>query len=274
MIETAKPALDRGFRIHPCHPRSKEPMWSGWPRRATSDPAEVEKWDVPQDSNYGVVATSDGICILESDDLPALVKLLGWELPPTFTVQATEGHPHFYFEQTAATRSLGNCVRPGIFEFKQNNCYVIGPGCAHPSGRIYQIIRDLPVAVFPDWLVGELNRLRGGSKVGGRKVAEDEVLGEGEGRHYILMSEAGRLWDGEKTQEEMFEQLQAFNEKHCDPPRDAGHLMQMIEYVMEREPNYKTAHVVLNQKFKPRGPAKVDLSKMEKGSDGIWRIKS
>src|SRR5215471_16697893 len=98
----------RGFRVHPNRPKDKLPILSGWPDQATTDPATIEKWahEYP-DANCGVAVGAD-LCVLESDDLEKLKELLGTvEIPTTYTVQARENRPHFYFRPTAMTHQAG-----------------------------------------------------------------------------------------------------------------------------------------------------------------------
>lgn len=214
-------AINRGLSVHPVKPRGKEPLLKDWPAKASRYPKVIRQWEEQfPGCNFGVAANSE-YCILESDDLKRFQEQLNWTLPETYTVQARSNRPHMYFRQTKASRAAGNLDLPGIFEFKQNNRYVVAEGSIHPTGAVYTCTQDAPIIPIPDWLVGELIRLRSGSgvRMSAPLPPDGQMLGQGKGRHPMLMSQAAKLWDGEKTEEQMFEELQAINEKYCDPPK-------------------------------------------------------
>lgn len=236
--EVTKKALDRGLTIHPVKPRGKEPWLTNWPKMASRDPEVVSAWAVRfPNSNYGVVA-NDEFCILESDDVDTLISRLSFELPSTYTTQARPGRPHIYLRQTPVSRAAGNMDCPGVFEFKQNNRYVVGEGSVHPTGAVYSVTSEHPIVDIPDWLVSDLIAIRAGrdTKVSAPSPIPGEKLGEGEGRHPMLMSMAAKLWDGAKTREGLFEDLDTINQEHCDPPKPAGHLLDIVDWIMQREP--------------------------------------
>lgn len=236
--EVVENALSRGLTIHPVRPRSKEPWLTAWNKQASKEKEVVQEWcrRFPN-SNYGVAATEE-YCILESDDALTFKNRLSKALPSTYTVQARDNRPHYYFRQTEASKNAGNMDCPGVFEFKQNNRYVVGEGSIHPSGPTYVCISDKPIAEIPSWLVEDLQRIRSGREVSvsAPMPAEGVKLGEGEGRHPLLMSQAARLWDGSKTREEFFADLEEVNQQHCGPPKSAAHLLDIIDWIMERAP--------------------------------------
>lgn len=251
------PALRRGLSIHPVKPRGKEPWLNSWPKQATTDLTTVADWmkRFPT-SNYGVAAT-DEFCILESDNLEELRNRISKQLPKTYMVQARENRPHIYFRQTPASRSVGNMDSPGIFEFKQNNRYVVGEGSIHPTGAVYACIEDAPIAEIPDWLITDLQRIRSGSglKVSAPVPEGGAKYGEGEGRHPMLVSQAARMWDGQMSETEFFDKLQDLNLKHCDPPKTAAHVVEIVKWFMEREPVDKGPRVVIGgSKPEPEEP--------------------
>ena len=135
-LEIATRNAARSFRVHPLRPKDKLPLLAGWPDQATSDPAPIEQWAAQYpDANCGVAVGPD-LCVLESDDLARLKELLGpVEIPATFTVQARENRPHFYFRPTAKTLESGNCTLAGVFEFKQSRLQVVAEGSTIRAAR-------------------------------------------------------------------------------------------------------------------------------------------
>jgi hypothetical protein len=246
-----KNALDRGLTVHPVKPRDKNPWLKGWPTQASRKPEVIAEWSKRfPNSNYGVVANED-YCILESDDYSALRERVSRTIPSTYRVGARENRPHIYFLQTERSRAAGNMDVAGLFEFKQNNRYVVGEGSIHPTGATYQCTEDAPIVPIPDWLVDDLQVLKAGrsvtKSVAAPLPAEGVKLGEGEGRHPMLMSQAAILWDGDRTREEMFTDLQAINLQKCDPPKTEEHLLDIIDWLMSRPPTATGPRIVSNK---------------------------
>jgi hypothetical protein len=244
----AAKALRRGLAIHPLKPLDKRPMLSGWNTRATRDEAQIAEWSrLYPTANYGVVA-DDTFCILESDNFSELRELLRKPLPQTYTVGARANRPHIYFLQTPASKAAGNMDSPGLFEFKQNNKYVVGEGSIHPTGPVYTCLNEDPIIPIPDWLVAALVALRSGTghRVSAPLPTGDRKLGEGEGRHPMLVSQAAKMWDGHIDETEFFDRLNDINLQYCDPPKTAGHVMDIVKHFMERrQPIDRGPQVVL-----------------------------
>lgn len=246
-------ALDRGLTIHPVKPRGKEPWLNGWPKAASRNPDVIQEWVTRfPTSNYGVVAT-DEFCILESDNLPALMERISRGMPFTYMVQARANRPHIYFRQTSKSKAAGNMDCPGIFEFKQNNRYVVGEGSVHPEGMIYTCIKEDPIVEIPDWLITDLQSIRSGRGVRNAVPlkAEGETYGVGEGRHQLLMRKVAQMWDGKMTEEEFLAKAQRFNEEHCDPPKETGNLLDEIRWIMKRPPADRGPVIVVGKSEPP-----------------------
>jgi len=254
-------ALDRGLTIHPVKPRNKEPWLAGWPKQASRDPKVVQGWITRfPTSNYGVAA-SEEYCILESDNVGELQSRLSKQLPVTYTVQARPNRPHIYFKQTDKSRAAGNMDCPGIFEFKQNGRYVVGEGSIHPEGMTYSCIKDEPIAEMPDWLVEDLQRIRSGSalKVSAPMPKDGEVYGVGEGRHPMLMSTGARLHDGTRDRDQLFADLNAINLEKCDPPKTPAHVLDIVDWLMERPPVDRGPQVLVGKTLPPEPQAETPV---------------
>jgi len=237
-IDRAKAAIERGFSVIPLAPKSKEPL-PGWgPTKKSRSLAPFAQ--VSADCNVGIVA-DENFLVLETDDEAQLRQLIrnctGREMPITLTSQARHGRPHFFYRQTPRTLEVGNSAVPGLFELRAKNQYVVGPDSVHPSGAVYQITADYEVLPMPGWLLDCLLYLKGAAATvpAGQRVEvplDGSKLGEGEGRHYLLTSWAGRLWDGKKTEDELYEEVWAINEQSCDPPRSESHVRDIVRWVI------------------------------------------
>jgi hypothetical protein len=212
-LEIALRNAARGYRVHPTN--GKVPIIPGWPDLATTDPATIEQWaEQHPDANCGVAVGPD-LCVLESDDLAKLKELLnGVEIPATYTVQARDNRPPFYFRQTAKTTLSGNRTLAGIFEFKQNRLQVIGEGSTHPSGAAYQIVHDSPIVDLPDELMTALVRLDMEAKAAQGK---DAAPVEGSRNNY-LTSVAGKLRNAGLGADALKLALLQHNADVCTPP--------------------------------------------------------
>jgi hypothetical protein len=238
-IDIATALINRGFSVIPIEARGKKPL-KGWgATRRTRNVGDFAQ--VPTDCNIGICA-DENIVILETDDYEGFSAAIrngtGNEIPATATAfGSSPNRPHFFFRRTEKASNVGNLAVPGLFEARFSNQYVVGAGSAHPSGAVYQWRGNNKLLAIPDWLVGELARLalkqrertaHEIQKVGG-KVAEGS-------RHYFLMSEGGRLWNGKITEEELTEELRRLNETICDPPKPDVHVLECVRDLMRRDP--------------------------------------
>jgi len=255
--DITKNALARGLTIHPVHPGQKKAILADWPGKASKNPAVIDLWsDNFPTANYGVVA-SDEICILESDNAQELLKQLGG-LPETYTVQASENRPHYYFRQTAESRELRNLTRRGLFELKHHNAYVVGEGSLHPSGAEYKCVNPAEIADFPAGLAHKLRLI-----YRGLAPVELSSMGEGDGRQPTLTTAASLLWDGEKTREQFITELQEINQEF-GAPKDEGSVESIVDWFMEREPHVKPVIATLRAPWGKSLRESIDITKDNK----------
>lgn len=249
-LDRALPLIERGFSVIPIEPRGKRPIGGFGATRRTRDVAVVEGWaEQFPEANVGIVADENTV-ILESDDLTRLEEIIhnatGASLGNTilareaYTLMAcgsNDMRPHFFFKRTEKATNVGNLAVPGLFEARFSNQYVVGPGSVHPNGSVYRWLNSAPVVDVPDWLVSELARLAGSQKT--RLDRTVETIGDkvpSGSRHYFLMREAGKMWDGNLSEDAMVNRLGVINDKHCDPPREFEHVVQCVRDIMRREP--------------------------------------
>lgn len=249
-LDRALPLIERGFSVIPIEPRGKRPIGGFGATRRTRDVAVVEGWaEQFPDANVGIVADENTV-ILESDDLVRLTELIenatgrvigntvaALEARTLMSCGSSGDRPHFFFKRTERATNVGNLAVPGLFEARFSNQYVVGPGSIHPSGVVYRWLNSAPVVDIPDWLVSELARLAGSQKTRLDRTVETigDKVPEGS-RHYFLMREAGKMWDGKATEDWMYGRLLAINFQHCEPPREDEHVLQCVRDIMRREP--------------------------------------
>lgn len=244
-LERARPLLERGFSLIPLAEKDKRPVGGFGATRRSRDLSVIEDWAAQfPDANVGIVA-DETVAILESDNWAQLALFINKTLSAAYephdlmTAMAcgsSENRPHLFFKHTEKSRNVGNIAVPGLFECRFHNQYVVGAGSVHPEGAVYRWLNDEPIRPIPDWLVTELARLAMAGKKQTDRIVETKGDKVPEGsRHYFLMREAGKLWDGEKSEQEMFHLLNDINVLHCDPPRSLDHVWQCVRDVMRRD---------------------------------------
>lgn len=250
--------LEKGFSVIPLEPAGKAPVAGLGVLSRTRDPLQVEKWaELYPTANVGICADAETV-ILESDNITELDTLLknarGHSMAEVLTLcscGSSEDRPHFFFKATPAAKNLGCLKLPGVFEARFSNQYVVGPGSVHPDGSRYRWLNDRPMVEVPDWLASGLLYLANNQSFARHNPAVatdlDGNVTEG-GRHYALVREAGRMWDGKISEEELYAKLSHFNVTRCIPPREEAHVKQCVRDIMRRDPFDPGPKVVINGK--------------------------
>src|SRR2546430_2209325 len=140
--------------------------------------------------------------------------------------------------------------------------YGVAAGSVRPkTGLPYRVINDVPLASMGQGLYRHLESLaEEATREINRVILQwdgKEKIGEGS-RQYFLRSQAGKLWNGERTEEEMFAVLQELNQKFCDPPKSDGELSRLVTWVMQKEPNPPAIQVTLGGTLPNKEPEKWD----------------
>jgi len=146
-----------GFRFILVKSKSKAAIEKDWNKDKNyrfDDPKLLEH--LRRGGNYGVIPSSDNLCIVDADDYTRLGQLGVIDVfSHSFIVRtgSEEERYHYYvrcegignikkipfFDLVISEKHLGEIFCPGC------SAYVLGPGCIHPSGRVYQIVNDVPI---------------------------------------------------------------------------------------------------------------------------------
>lgn len=160
-------AVARGLAIFPIPQGCKRPTLRSWPHRCTRDPEVIRAHWRPGD-NIGVGCRASGVLGVDLDQhsaeadgiqaFGALCQRHGQPWPDTLTVRTPSGGLHLYF-RAPGDRQLGNTqgkLAPGIDTRGpgrgNGGGYLVGPGSI-VDGRPYEVVRDVPIAPLPRWLV-------------------------------------------------------------------------------------------------------------------------
>ncbi|WP_433273530.1 bifunctional DNA primase/polymerase [Actinosynnema sp. CS-041913] len=168
-LAAAVAAVERGWPVIPLRPFGKVPALKDWDRRATLDIAQVHAWWEHKPYNIGISCRAAGLLVVDLDQgvphgrdvLAELARGHGAEDPrETYTVATPSGGEHRYFRAPEAPlrNTVGKLGRH--VDTRSAGGYVAAQGSIRriASGlRLYKVVRDVPVAPAPDWLVALLS---------------------------------------------------------------------------------------------------------------------
>jgi hypothetical protein len=180
-LDFALDAAARGFRCFPSE--GKRPLIRRWPDNASSKESVLTRWWTRwPDADIGIALDADTY-VLDADSSDALVALATLDLPRTLRVQTARG-VHVYFKVPHELRRLNPLphgkVGLAVLEGKGRPGPVTWAGSVHPSGHVYTVVCDAPVAQMPGELVRAIGPKPAQSAAG--EATRDE-LAEWHGRH-------------------------------------------------------------------------------------------
>lgn len=148
---------NNGFRFVLVRSKGKDALEKDWNtvnNYKYDDPKLLEH--IRRGGNYGVIPHSENLCIVDADDFFRLDQLGVTDIfTDSFVVRtgSEEERYHYYikcegigeakkipfYDPVVSKKHLGEIFCPGC------SAYVLGPGCIHPSGRVYQIVNDVEI---------------------------------------------------------------------------------------------------------------------------------
>jgi hypothetical protein len=154
MQVAAETALDKGFSVFALSPGTKIPRkGTNGHLDATALPAEIEKlWEENPEYNPAVSCAASGLIVLDYDDgIPPS------DLPKTYTVKTSRGLHVYYWGQTAGTKLYDENGKK-VGELKSSDGYILAAGARHPSGVLYTVVDDSPVAEAPVEIIARITK--------------------------------------------------------------------------------------------------------------------
>ncbi len=136
--------------------RNKKPLvaWKAYQLIRAGEDQIRQWWDKYPNANVGIVCGSiSGVFAVDADSPEALAELIKRGLTPTRTVKSRRGW-HFWYRhpgfKVRNIRPFDNC------DIRGDGGIIPAPGSIHFTGYEYTLIRDLPIAEAPAWLLEEL----------------------------------------------------------------------------------------------------------------------
>jgi hypothetical protein len=229
--QRAQILIERGIPVAPLPPRTKAANTISWQTLATTDISKLMQLNPNPDGNTAAVARAEigGFCFFEVDRAnfhTEIEKQTGQKFPETFLVASApgKGRGHFYLKHTAKSIALGNAQAKDeqgeLWSFRSDRRYVVGPLSVKDDGTVYTIIKDVPVASVPDWLVEWIaaNKSSDAKKTGHAELDDETPFAQGS-RNNSLTSVLGKARQVlAMDKEQLYEYGLSVNRKRCVPP--------------------------------------------------------
>ena len=152
---------DDGFRFILLMRADKKPI-EKWKENNYSYNSPALLDHIKNGNNYGICGGFDDLCVLDSDDVSRWDELGATNLiPDTLTIESRPNHRQYYLrcanqknkplydpERTILNKEINKEESEHIGDIKSIDGYVVGPNCIHPTGSIYTIINDKPIATI------------------------------------------------------------------------------------------------------------------------------
>ena len=161
-----------GFHLLPLIPGEKRPAITDWEKRATVDPAQLDRW--PKGAGVGIACGPSGLVVVDCDnhggtpprewDRPGITNGLDvfadlWArhtrapLFDTMTVETPSGGLHFYHRAPLGSRIRNSAGKLGWqVDVRAAGGYVCAPGTTLPNGAYKPVGRPENIAPLPQWL--------------------------------------------------------------------------------------------------------------------------
>lgn len=185
--------------------------------------------------NYGVLS-HNGICCIDVDNAEEFKKN-NPEFPPTFLVQRGN-HYHVYFRCPDCPEDMRKkFVVPLWGDVRMGgNFYTVGPNCIHPSGDIYKIKLDVPLA---DIKWDDIKKLLGKQQASDGKKELFVMPVKSKQRHYTIRSLVCSMVSRGNVFDAILAACQAENLATCDPPKDPDFITKEVtslyEYCLKKQ---------------------------------------
>ena len=154
ILQWTQKFLAMGISVMPLYHRSKEPMLATWREFQTRLPTDTEylSWFPTDWNNYAVICGWQNLVVIDFDNIEYFNI---WKLhcnsmwvniaDVAFKVRTRKGM-HVYLTTEVPCANDKRIAKSAGIDVQAQGKYVVGPGCVHPSGHMYESIGEM---VFP-----------------------------------------------------------------------------------------------------------------------------
>jgi predicted P-loop ATPase len=195
-----------GYSIIPLK-KDKKPLINSWAefQKTPASESVIEQWWLRHpEANIGIITGSiSGITVVDIDVKGDTVVPLE-TFPPTFTVKTPSGGYHLYYQYDKDIKQTANTYPqfPHV-DIRNDGGYVVGAGSDNGKGAYYTVVDKQTPKAFPRELFLGKQGAVSGKKAKTRlakKIADVQVMKEGDGRNTKMCSLLGTLLRGQPKQ--------------------------------------------------------------------------
>jgi len=162
-LDIALNLAEQGFAVFPLRPNGKLPAIKEWPKRATTDAEQVERWwsGRGKDRNIGI-ACLDNIVVIDIDvkdgqpGAASLKQMIADGLPNTYTQRTPTGGLHLCYRAPGGHIKSVAGWRPGV-DIRGNGGFIVAAGSTVDGGE-YTLANPAPIVPLTTRFVDALPR--------------------------------------------------------------------------------------------------------------------
>ncbi|MBT3985179.1 AAA family ATPase [archaeon] len=205
--------------------KNKSALEEGWNKDVNysfSNPKLTKH--IEEGKNYGLIC-GNGLIVIDADT-KRLNEIVKEKLPETFSVKTAKGYHYYYWCLDFLKKKVLNDGSEHLGEIQSNGSYVVAPNSIHPSGRIYEVSKDVEIAELDKEYIDNLFNKYYSSERLGKEVILDGV--ESGMRNDSMFKLACSFRTKDLTPEETYQTLDSINQKNS-PPLSEYELKKVIE---------------------------------------------
>jgi bifunctional DNA primase/polymerase-like protein/primase-like protein len=217
-----------------------------WPKRASTDPTQIQAWWDEFHGNFGTVGELGRLFMFETDS-PSVrerFQALGHDFTAGLVIESRVGREHRYYPSVPGIENVHqNTVKFGDFSIRADAAYCVSPGSVHPiTGKQYRVISSggltPPTAEEMSFWKSE--------KKEKEKTKRDPQAAITSNRNSTLLSIGGKYIDLGEDIENVKERIREINQERCTEPLTEEELSKTVFVSLgkyAKNPDYITRKV-------------------------------
>lgn len=244
-----------------CSSPGKSPIISDWANHTKTTIQDLNKWfDKNQYINIGIpLGSNSGIVGIDVDGmqyLDKLKKISNGDLPDTWQYKTGNGYRYLYrLPSNIETKKYAIRLNNGEIALLCDGQQTVLPPSNHASGATYRWSNghspdDLSLTESPEWLIDTITKDKSAganSEVAGNEsvtkgiTSEDwaKTVKKGERNNHLTRLAGSLIARNDLPKSQILLFLQAWNQKHCEPPLDDSEINAMVESIQLKEEMHK-----------------------------------